>query len=149
MKFVRKLNLHSQLVVKMVKINLDPQEGEGTIWFDYFNVTGVPLAGVPLASTTPSPVAPPPAAQKKANNIGPIVGGVVGGVLILVLLVMFLLFYRRRRRPSNNVKLPIEPETPAAGELPHTRRSTISYLFFSFSPPEPSRSQRKSPYGVH
>ncbi|KIM38526.1 hypothetical protein M413DRAFT_12732 [Hebeloma cylindrosporum] len=48
-----------QLVVKMVKINPNNQSGEGTIWFDYFKVTG----------------APPP---QKNVNIGAIVGGVVG-----------------------------------------------------------------------
>lgn len=113
----------------MVKINPNPQQGEGTIWFDYFNVTGVPLP----STSTPAPAAPPPAAQNKSNNIGPIVGGVVGGVLILILLVMLLLFYRRRTRPSKNVKSPIEPEAPPPGELPH-HRSYISHFSFQFQP---------------
>ncbi|KIM38528.1 hypothetical protein M413DRAFT_447758 [Hebeloma cylindrosporum] len=112
-----------KLIVNMVKVNPDPQPGEGTIWFDYFNVTEVPLpassfssssSSSPSSTPTVAPAAPPPAAQKESNNIGPIIGGVVGGILILVLLVLLLLLYRRRRnRPSKNFKLPIEPEPHA------------------------------------
>ena len=81
----------------MVQVNPNPGnilgDHEGTIWFDYFSVTGAP--------------SPP-----KKNNIGAIVGGVVGGITILILLVLLLLFYRRRR-PSKDI--PVEPcESPCA-----------------------------------
>ena len=71
----------------MVKVNSNDQSGEGTIWFDYFNVTGAP-------------------SPQKKTNVGAIVGGAVGGSSILILLVLLLLFYRRRRLSKDT---PVEP----------------------------------------
>ena len=61
----------------MVKVNSNDDSGEGTIWFDYFKVTGVP-------------------SSQKKNHVGAIVGGVVGGISIPILLVLVLLFYCQR-----------------------------------------------------
>jgi len=97
----------------MVRVNPNPEAGEGTIWFDYFNITSVPL---PTYSPTPSPS--PAAEHKKSKGIGPIIGEVVGGLLFLGLLVYLLLFCRRRKRLSKNVKSPIEPEAQVPGESP-------------------------------
>ena len=65
-KIVRYLNFHSQLVAKMVKVNSDPYSGEGTIWFDYFNVTGdfnvtegSNITGAPMLRGTPMLQGPP------------------------------------------------------------------------------------------
>ena len=86
----------------MVKVNPNDQSGpcEGTIWFDYFEITGAPW-------------------PQKKNNIGAIVGGVVGGVSILILLVLLLLFYRRRRLSKD---IPVNP-----CESPHTHQASISH----------------------
>jgi len=82
----------------MVKVNLNDGPGEGTIWFDYFNVTGAP-------------------SPQKKTNIGAIVGGVVGGVSFLMLLVLLFLFYRRRRRLAKD--MPVDPcESPTERPRP-------------------------------
>ena len=94
------MNFHSQLVVKMVKVNPNDQSGEGTIWFDYFSVTGVPQDATAVPS--PQKVTSP---QKK-TNVGAIVGGVVGGSSILILLLLLLFFYRRRRLSKD---IPVDP----------------------------------------
>jgi len=87
----------------MVQVNPDNQTGEGTVWFDYFSVTGAP---------------PPP----KKINIRAIVGGVVGGISILILLVLLLLFYRRRRLLKDT---PVEP-----CESPVTRPPVLFLSYF-------------------
>ena len=101
------LNFHSQLVVKMVKVNSNDDSGEGTIWFDYFNITGAP-------------------SPQKKHNVGAIVGGVVGGTSILILLVLLLLFYRRRRVSKD---IPVNP-----CELPYTHQSYPPHTFSSSGP---------------
>jgi hypothetical protein len=106
-KIVPCLNFHSQLVVKMVKVNPNDQSGEGTVWFDYFNVTGAP-------------------SPQKKNNIGAIVGGVVGGISILILLVSLLLFYRRRRLSKD---IPVDP-----CESPHQPPVLYFSCFLQFQP---------------
>ena len=127
-KIIRTPNFHSSLIVKMVRVNPNPEPGEGTIWFDYFNVTGVYL---PAYSPTPSPSSA--VAHKKSKSIGPIIGEVVGGLLFLGLLVYLLLFCRRRKRLSKNVKSPIEPEAQAPGESPCACRSShFSHFLLQF-----------------
>ena len=84
----------------MVQLNPNPEPNQGTIWFDYFEVTGAPY-------------------PQKKNNIGAIVGGVVGGISILILLVLLLLFYRRRRLSKD---IPINP-----CESLHTHQASISH----------------------
>ena len=89
----------------MVKINPNPQQGEGTIWFDYFNVSGVPLPSTSSSSPSSSAILPS-AAQKNSNNVGAIVRGVVGGSSNLILLVLLLLFYCWRCLSKDT---PVEP----------------------------------------
>jgi len=92
----------------MVKVNYNAADpGEGTIWFDYFTVAGVP-----------SPL--------KKKNVGAIVGGVVGGISVLILLVLLFHFYRRRRLSKD---IPVDP-----CEALHNHQSYISYTFSSSSP---------------
>jgi len=105
------------LVVTMVKVNAGQQAGEGTVWFDFFNVSGstttstsstptVVLSQTPTVTVTsfitPTPTSTQPS---KATHTGAIIGGVVGG-LGLALLVAFIafLYYRRRRQIPANEK---------------------------------------------
>lgn len=77
----------------MVKVNPDPQPGEGTIWFDYFLVTDPRIQS--SSSTT------------KARHVGAIVGGVIGGILFLIVvaLALFQIIRRRnKRRDQENIQ---------------------------------------------
>ncbi|KAJ7843804.1 hypothetical protein B0H14DRAFT_3688688 [Mycena olivaceomarginata] len=65
-------------------VNSNFQAGEGTVWFDYFNVTH---AG--SASSSP---------HKTASSHAALIGGVVAGVVVLILTAGLLLLYFRRRR---------------------------------------------------
>lgn len=106
----------------MVQVNPNNQSDEGTIWFDYFSVTGAP---------------PPP----KKTNIGAVVGGVVGGITILILLVLLLLFYRRRKRLSKDI--PVEP-CESATRPPVL---SLSYLLqFQLTPTMSCETQNTMPW---
>jgi TRAP-type C4-dicarboxylate transport system permease large subunit len=82
----------------MVKVNSNPQPGEGTVWFDYFLVTDPTITSTtPL---TPSSTSPPIInAHQSSVPVGAIVGGVIGG-LVLILVFFVLVFYCRRREKS-------------------------------------------------
>jgi len=104
----------------MVKVNpYDNDPGEGTIWFDYFNVAGAP-------------------SPQEKNDLGAIIGGVVGGISILILLVLLLRFYCRRRLSKD---IPVDP-----CELLHNHQSYISHTFSSSSPLRPYPAKHKTTY---
>ncbi|KAJ7355308.1 hypothetical protein DFH08DRAFT_803351 [Mycena albidolilacea] len=71
------------LVVTMVAVNSNFQAGEGTVWFDYFNVTH--------AAASPS-------SHKTVSSHAALIGGVVAGVVVLILAAGLLLYLRRRRK---------------------------------------------------
>ena len=154
-KIVRYLNFHSQLVIKMVKVNSDPYSGEGTIWFDYFNVTGdfnvtggsnitgasnvtgdSNVTGASNVTGDPN-VTGVPSLQKK-NNVGAIVEGVVGGISILIFFVLLLYFYRRRRLSK---RIPVDP-----CESLHNHQAYISHALSSSSALRPYPAKRKPAY---
>jgi len=111
----------SQLLVKMVKVNPDPQgDHEGTIWFDYFSVTR------PLQAISPSLAQQP----EKSNKIVPI----VSSVGIVVILILILLFYRRRKHLSGEVEPTVRSESPIVSrELPR-----LLFFFVSHHCPIPA-----------
>ncbi|KAJ7244454.1 hypothetical protein C8J57DRAFT_1363865 [Mycena rebaudengoi] len=71
------------LVVTMVAVNKVAEAGEGTVWFDYFNITHA-------SSGSPSP-------PKKTSHAA-VIGGVISGVVVLIIAAGLLLLYLRRRR---------------------------------------------------
>lgn len=89
----------------MVKVNYNPQPGEGTVWFDYFVVTDPTITSTSL---TPSSTSPPitNAHQSSSVNVGAIVGGVIGGLALLLAAIFIFVFYRRRKlsneKPDNS-----------------------------------------------
>ncbi|KAJ6564050.1 hypothetical protein B0H19DRAFT_1374594 [Mycena capillaripes] len=76
------------LVVTMVAVNKAAEAGEGTVWFDYFNVTHAGSASS----------APP----KKASHAA-LIGGVTGGAVALILVAGLLLLYLRRKRKHKSL----------------------------------------------
>jgi hypothetical protein len=71
--------------VTMAKVNNDPEDGEGTIWFDYFTVY----------DPSGHERTPPP---NKALPKGAIVGAVMGSVICFALLFLGAFFWIRKRR---------------------------------------------------
>ncbi|KAJ6573436.1 hypothetical protein DFH09DRAFT_1362082 [Mycena vulgaris] len=87
------------LVVTMVAVNSNFEAGEGTVWFDYFNVTHAGLA-------SPSP-------PKRASHAA-LIGGVVAGVVVLIIAAGLLFLYLRRRRKHNATSItPLPAPVPA------------------------------------
>lgn len=85
----------------MMKVNYDPQQGEGTIWFDYFLVTDPTITSQSTTPLTPSSTNPPIINVNKSAPVGAIAGGVIGGLSLILAAILILLFYRRARaKPS-------------------------------------------------
>ncbi|KAJ7489123.1 hypothetical protein FB451DRAFT_1390294 [Mycena latifolia] len=106
-------NRSHTLVVTMLYTN----DGVGgTIWFDYFNVTGAsamsPSSSGLSPSTVPSSVASPSSplstagAGKKSHNSAIIGAVVAGGVVIAILCGALLLLRRKRRRQKSSDSQP-------------------------------------------
>ena len=108
----------SELLVTMVKVNPDPQPGEGTIWFDYFLATDPRIQ---------------PSSSDNSKNIGAIVGGVIGGVIFLIVIVALALVSLRRRKKRNRDLEHVQPwtnkEVPSVDSL---RTSFLKPLFLQF-----------------
>ncbi|KAJ7899302.1 hypothetical protein B0H14DRAFT_3124257 [Mycena olivaceomarginata] len=85
------------LVVTMVAVNSNFQAGEGTVWFDYFNVTH--------AAASPSP-------HKTVSSHAALIGGVVAGVVVLILAAGLLLYLRRRKHNATSIT-PLPVPVPA------------------------------------
>jgi len=85
----------SKLVVTMLAVNQNAGPGEGTVWFDYFDVQGNP-ASAPGINTNQS--------ENNPNNsnfpIGTVVGAVMGGLALLVAIVGLVSYLRWKRRRS-------------------------------------------------
>ncbi|KAJ6538069.1 hypothetical protein B0H19DRAFT_1079144 [Mycena capillaripes] len=64
------------------------EAGEGTVWFDYFNVTHA-------GSASPAP-------PKKASHAA-LIGGVTAGAVALILVAGLLLLYLRRKRKHKSL----------------------------------------------
>ena len=90
----------------MVKVNPNPQPGEGTIWFDYFLATDPRIQSSSTA---------------RAKNIGAIVGGTLGGVVFLIFIVIAFVFLRRRNKRQLK---DIEPWTDK--EVQSSRKALVS-----------------------
>ncbi|KAJ7347246.1 hypothetical protein DFH08DRAFT_1080311 [Mycena albidolilacea] len=91
-----------QLVVTMVSVN-KAEDGEGTVWFDYFNVTTDAVSpsssSTPPSATASSPQDSGAALTTKKTSHGALIGGVVAGVVTFLLLgAACLLFLRLRRK---------------------------------------------------
>jgi len=135
----------STLVVTMTKVNPNPQQGEGTIWFDSFVADTPPLSSasstsIPISSTsltrssygtstsssivsgTQVPVTNPNNnTSSKSTPTGAIIGGVIAGLVIILVFIAFLLYHRRRRRPEQ--KALVQPHKPYFnGEVPPHRK---------------------------
>jgi hypothetical protein len=129
----------STLVVTMVYVNPDPDhDDDGTIWFDYFNVTS-PIAtlsspsSLPAASTaqTSTPTAlnanssnlsTPVLAVKKSSHTA-IIAGVVVPVIFVIICTALLLLRRKQRHNYGNSKLALSMPCELHPYLP---RSTMS-----------------------
>ncbi|KAJ7619665.1 hypothetical protein FB45DRAFT_162416 [Roridomyces roridus] len=120
------------LVVTMKSINSDDGDGEGTIWFDYFQVTGGPTetpntntqsspsgtssspssssasqssassSATNTSSSSPSPSSSAGAIASGSSSHAGLIGGVVGGVAVLILFLLCGLFFLRRRQRQQN-----------------------------------------------
>jgi len=89
-----------KLHVTMVKVNNNPQPGEGTVWFDYFYVTDPTITStMPLTPSSTSPTITNTAHQ--SAPVGAIVGSILGGLSLVLAIVLVFLFYRRRRAPKS------------------------------------------------
>ncbi|KAH9476318.1 hypothetical protein JR316_0011893 [Psilocybe cubensis] len=122
------------LVVTMIKVNPVPDQGEGTVWFDFFQVDAISqTSNTPSGSSTSSPSTssaltltpsnPPnetssnlPAASptNKKGNIAPAVGGIVAAIALLALFIIYLIVRRRRRNFRHEVTRPPKPEIDAS-----------------------------------
>ncbi|KDR79448.1 hypothetical protein GALMADRAFT_277838 [Galerina marginata CBS 339.88] len=92
------------LVVKMVQVNANAGPGEGTIWFDYFQITD-PVQNTPGPSAQ-TPV--PTIAHRKTqtSHLGPIVGGIVAVLALIIGGILLVFLLRRRRRQPSPMGLP-------------------------------------------
>ncbi|KAL1739570.1 hypothetical protein HDZ31DRAFT_85838 [Schizophyllum fasciatum] len=98
------------LTVTMDYVNATYEEGEGSIWFDYFEIYGnagdsvnsaeLPSSTTPTTnpSTSSSGISPPPASNNM--NVGVIVGAVVGGTVVLTVIAAAFLLHARERRQT-------------------------------------------------
>ncbi|KAJ7265130.1 hypothetical protein C8J57DRAFT_1622198 [Mycena rebaudengoi] len=131
------------LVVSMVAVNSKAGGGEGTVWFDYFNVTHAPRAE-------------PPSPRKTSHAA--LIGGVVAGVAVLIVAAGLLLLYLRRRRrklnaPSETFITPLPAPMsesrapPAASSGKHTGHLNTSSGVSESAPSGPLDSSAQSSYG--
>ncbi|KAJ6598417.1 hypothetical protein DFH09DRAFT_1356664 [Mycena vulgaris] len=100
------------LVVTMVAVNKATEAGEGTVWFDYFNVTHA-------GSASPSP-------PKKESHAA-LIGGVTAGVVVLIIAAGLLLLYFRRKRNHKN-SLSATSITPLSALSPATMSESGPFL---------------------
>ncbi|KAJ7176860.1 hypothetical protein C8R46DRAFT_1245963 [Mycena filopes] len=116
-----------QLVVTMKKVNAGQADGEGTIWFDYFNVThtadttsssssasqaqssSAKSPGTKGSATAKSPnpsstndASALPVSTKKSSHTG-VIAGVVIALIVLLALAAFFLRHKRRQRYIRNM----------------------------------------------
>ncbi|KAF5354281.1 hypothetical protein D9756_006937 [Leucocoprinus leucothites] len=103
-----------QLTVTMAHINPDPEQGEGTIWFDYFAVYD------------PSGHEGQPPSPSAKLSKGAIAGTVVAAAVFVglgVLIIWWIMYWRKRRviQPPHPTKFLYWPWTPAQG---HESRDT-------------------------
>ncbi|KAG6836727.1 hypothetical protein H0H93_004390 [Arthromyces matolae] len=89
-----------KLVVNLTKVNVNPQAGEGTVWFDYFLITDPTITG--SNSTSPDTLQPSVSATSRPSqndsHTGEIIGGVLGGLFFLLGVVFLVLFFLRRKK---------------------------------------------------
>ncbi|KAJ7835792.1 hypothetical protein B0H13DRAFT_2107795 [Mycena leptocephala] len=96
--------IFSTLVVTMVAVNKAAEAGEGTVWFDYFNVTH---AG--SASSSP---------PKKKSHAA-LIGGITAGVVVLIIAAgLLLLYFRRKRKRDSSLSVTSITPLPAASPAP-------------------------------
>ena len=131
----------------MAKVNADSQSGEGTVWFDYFNVVTnttnasstsftASTSTTSASSTTNSGSATPtPTTTGKKSNLGGILGGVIGGVILFLVLLLCLWRYRRRKNNSGKIaqfKPDIDPD-PSSRMSPFFFSIRVSAIYISAS----------------
>ncbi|KAL1670587.1 hypothetical protein GGF50DRAFT_41578 [Schizophyllum commune] len=83
------------LKVTMEHVNTGYEDGEGTIWFDFFEIYGGDNS---TSSATGSSSEPTSQRHRRHPNVSAIIGGVVGGVLLVcVSLILGVMFARKRK----------------------------------------------------
>ncbi|KAJ6451828.1 hypothetical protein C8R47DRAFT_1329620 [Mycena vitilis] len=156
------------LVVKMVSVNRNAGDGEGTVWFDYFNVTSDASTSSSSASaSSPSASSVSTTVGKKTRNSA-LMGGVIAAVVfVIIAAAAFFLLRRKRRRgqgysavysaPSSTQPYLLQDTTYLAGsmrssEIQSTGKfrspassspSPSSFAPSSFPPPSPAESKRR------
>ncbi|KAF7368311.1 Amidohydro-rel domain-containing protein [Mycena venus] len=143
------------LVVTMLAVN-NVGDGEGTVWFDYFNVTtdatsptsssspgtSSPATSLgPASNTASSPTSSSTAVAatiaKKASHSA-LIGGITAGVLVLLFAVGLLFLGLRRKRKYDNLStppgmsptsiIPTSSQAPTTGLLGPEPMRTASYF---------------------
>ncbi|KAJ6606866.1 hypothetical protein B0H10DRAFT_2074100 [Mycena sp. CBHHK59/15] len=163
------------LVVTMVAVNSNAGDGEGTVWFDFFNVTNAASSSSSSSSSsgtstgkststgssspaTASSSSTTAVATKKSSHSG-IIGGLVVAIIVLILCALFL--YRRKRRAYSRTaaqqmhQLPptIEPYLPAQassapmGGFPGSAQPLVSPYAQPGSPAAPGPKPAYDPRG--
>ncbi|KAJ7677886.1 hypothetical protein DFH06DRAFT_1422158 [Mycena polygramma] len=136
-----------KLIVTMKSVNAGT-DGEGTIWFDYFNVTtgaSVPISPSASSSATPTSASSSPVHAKgsstgsttsarasstsagagtavvatKSSHAG-LIGGIIGALVVLALIAAAVFYQRKRRATSRYANFPPGPKmsSPANGPAP-------------------------------
>jgi hypothetical protein len=113
----------------MVKVNNAAKAGEGTVWFDYFNVTHAVSAS-----------ASPP---KKASHAA-LIGGVTAGVVVFIIAAAVLLVYFRRKRTHRSSLSGMSCETFTSLTIPAETDGSVLSDFYHSS----ARSKSRSNVGI-
>lgn len=93
--------LYSTLKVTMEHVNTGYEDGEGTIWFDFFEIYGGDNS---TSSATGNSSEPTSQRHERHPNVGAIVGGVLAGVFLFCLALILGVFFARKRKARKQTK---------------------------------------------
>ncbi|KAF8198771.1 hypothetical protein K438DRAFT_1966735 [Mycena galopus ATCC 62051] len=123
------------LVVSMVAVNTGPGlgVGEGTVWFDYFNVTHADSAQSP----------------PKTTSHAALIGGVTAGVVVLIIAagLLFLYFRRKRKQRSTLSATAITPLPTTMAEAGPPRAASSGKRGHANPDTTPTPTSPQSSYG--
>ncbi|KAF7368508.1 Amidohydro-rel domain-containing protein [Mycena venus] len=123
------------LVVTMVAVNSNFSAGEGTVWFDYFNVTHADSAS--------------PSSSKVSH--ASLIGGVTASVMVFIIAAGLLLLYLRRKREHKNTP-PASSITPLPAPVPATMSASGPLLAASYGKrgrPNPNSVESRTVPNTH